>query len=112
MAAGMGFGANTLLSGIQETFGDRMSSGTNFMLGAAKFGATMGAGVFTATHLGRAGLVAKAKFSSKNPLMQKAYAPMMKSGGRDAAYRTEPWRFRVERGPTATWLEVLLAKRF
>ena len=25
MAAGMGFGANTLLSGIQETFGDRMS---------------------------------------------------------------------------------------
>ena len=81
MAAGLGFGANTLLSGIQETFGDRMSSGANFALSAAKFGATIGAGVFTATNLGRAGLVAKAKFSSKNPLMQKAYAPMMKSGG-------------------------------
>jgi len=69
MAAGAGLGAvgvNLFASEFSEKFGDQLSGADKFMLGAGKVAATIGGGLTAITHLGRAGMMAKAQFSSKS----------------------------------------------
>lgn len=67
IGAGLGvIGTNLFASEFSEKFGDQLSGADKFMVGAIKVGATIGGGLTAVTHLGRAGLMAKAQFSSKS----------------------------------------------
>lgn len=59
---GLGFGASAGVSGFQDKFGDQLSDGGNFVLGAASVGLNVAGGLTAATHIGRAGLLATQGF--------------------------------------------------
>jgi hypothetical protein len=68
-AVGIGLTGATINAGIssfQDTFGHQMSGLGNFALSAAKVGVGVVSGVKMATSIGRAGILANAKYSSKS----------------------------------------------
>jgi len=68
-AVGIGLTGATINAGIssfQDTFGHQMSGLGNFALSAAKVGVGVVSGVKMATSIGRAGILANARYSSKS----------------------------------------------
>lgn len=63
--AGLGMGVSSGISSFREKFGDQMSGGANFTLGAIGVAAGFTGGMAGITHLGRAGILAHARYSSK-----------------------------------------------
>lgn len=57
--AGLGMGASSGISSFREKFGDQMSGGANFTLGAIGVAAGFTGGMAGITHLGRAGILAQ-----------------------------------------------------